>query len=80
MGDMRARLTTCFSLAFPHVTPEEFENATDETVREWDSIAKVTLLVLIAEEFGIDIGLEEFEKGISFNSMAARIEELGNDR
>lgn len=76
MDDIKARLTACFSLAFPSVPCEEFENASDEAVRLWDSRAQLTLLVLVAEEFGVNIGLQEFEKGISFKSLARRIQEL----
>jgi acyl carrier protein len=75
MHNIKARLAKCFSLAVPQMSPEEFQKADDETVRRWDSIALLTLLVLISEEFGVSIGLEEFEKGISFQSLALRIEE-----
>jgi acyl carrier protein len=75
MDEIKARLTKCFSLAFPQMSPEEFQNASDEMVRKWDSIALLTLLVLISEEFGVTIGLEEFERGASFQSLADRIEE-----
>jgi len=40
---------------------------------DWDSVAQVTLLTVIGEEFGIEIDFEEFEGATSFEEIANRI-------
>jgi acyl carrier protein len=42
-------------------------------VAEWDSLAQVTLLTLIGEEFEIYIDFEEFEDATSFTALVDRI-------
>ncbi len=38
-----------------------------------DSVAQVTLLTLIGEEFGMDIDFLEFEGATSFEALAERL-------
>lgn len=76
MEDVKIKLAHCFSLAFPQMDPKQYETATADNTSNWDSIAQVTLLSLIGEEFGIDINFEEFEGATSFDSLANRISEI----
>jgi len=73
MDQVRDKLAHCFSLAFPQMDPGRYTTASAENTNGWDSIAQVTLLSLIGEEFGIDIDFEEFEGATSFESLASRI-------
>jgi acyl carrier protein len=66
---MAERLVSCFEKVFGGLSPSEIPAATHETVAAWDSIAQVTLLSLIGEEFGIDIDFEEFEGATSFAAI-----------
>ena len=70
------QLARCFSLAFPQMDPSRYSTASAENTNGWDSIAQVTLLSLIGEEFGIDIDFEEFEDATSFESLASRISRM----
>jgi len=70
MDDVRDKLGRCFALAFPKLDPSQYATANAETVKEWDSIAQLTLLNLIAEEFEREIDLEEFEDATSFEALA----------
>ena len=76
MDKIKEKLAHCFSLAFPKMDPGQYATATAENTSAWDSMAQVTLLTLIGEEFGIDIDFEEFEGATSFEALATRISEI----
>ncbi len=76
MNEIKDKLAHCFSLAFPQMDPDQRVTASVETTKGWDSVAQVTLLTLIGEEFGIDIDFEEFEGATSFEALASRISEI----
>jgi acyl carrier protein len=63
------RLTGCFEIVFPNLSRSAIPAATHDSVAEWDSVAQVTLLSLVAEAFGIDIDFEEFEGSTSFAAI-----------
>lgn len=73
MDNVRDKLAHCFSLAFPQMAPSHYPSASAENTSGWDSIAQLTLLTLIGEEFGIDIDFEEFEGATSFEALAGRL-------
>ena len=65
------RLINCFEQAFPGLSRSAIPAATHENVATWDSIAQVTLMSLIGEEFGLDIDFEEFDGATSFAAIQA---------
>jgi acyl carrier protein len=74
MDAIREKLTRCFALTFPTLDPVLYPIASPQTVSEWDSIAQVTLLTLIGEEFGREIDFEEFEGATSFEALALALQ------
>jgi hypothetical protein len=76
MDNVREKLAHCFALAFPQMDPSRCFAASVENTKEWDSVAQVTLITLIGEEFGIDADFEEFEGATSFEAIANRISEI----
>jgi acyl carrier protein len=52
------RLVRCFSSVFPALTEEEIRAADVALLSDMDSLAGVTLLALIDEEFSVDMDLE----------------------
>jgi acyl carrier protein len=76
MDKTREKLAHCFSLAFPKTDPSQYASANTENTSAWDSVAQVTLLTLIGEEFGMDIDFLEFEGATSFESLANKINEI----
>lgn len=70
------KLHGCFQVIFPHLPPEAIPSATAASVAGWDSIAHVTLLSLIGEEFGLDIDFEAFEGATSFVAILERLQGL----
>lgn len=73
MDKIKEKLAHCFSLAFPQMDPSQYANASAENTPAWDSVAQVTLLTLIGEEFGMEIDFLEFEGATSFQSLAERL-------
>jgi len=69
MDDVRTRLTRCFLGVFPDLTPEQAAHASPETVAAWDSVASVTLLTLLEEEFGVSIDVEDLAQFTSFENL-----------
>lgn len=73
MSDIETRLQTCFSAVFPALPAAAIPGATQDSVSEWDSVATVTLLTVIEEEFGVTLNFEELEKLTSFQAVAATL-------
>lgn len=73
---IKEQLIKCFSAVFPELSLAEIESASVENTSGWDSIAQVTLLTLISEEFGIDVDFEKFEGAISFSGVLTIIGEI----
>jgi acyl carrier protein len=76
MSDTRRRLLECFSVIFPSLSLEQIENATPATVADWDSVASVTLISVIEEEFAVQIELDHFERLLSFAGALQYLEGL----
>lgn len=66
MNDIEARVARCFSNVFPNVPESELSRASTSSLAAWDSVAQVTLLSSIAEEFGLDFELENYEELVSY--------------
>ena len=58
MDETRTRLIKCFETVFPDMPVGEITGATQASVAAWDSIAAITLLNVIEEEFQITMDLE----------------------
>jgi acyl carrier protein len=69
MDDAQARLVRCFSGVFPELSGDEIPTASVNTVESWDSVATITLLTVVEEEFGVHFEPEELENLVSFNSI-----------
>jgi acyl carrier protein len=74
MDNIKDKLAHCFAQAFPKLDPNEYATASAQNVSEWDSIAQLTLLALIGEEFGREMDFEEFEGATSFESLAQALQ------
>jgi acyl carrier protein len=63
------RLIRCFEKVFGGLSRSDILAAAPANVAAWDSVAHITLLSLISEEFGLEIDFEEFEGATSFASI-----------
>jgi len=69
MDDTQRRLVTCFATVFPTLSPSEILGASSDSVAGWDSLAMVTLLAVIEEEFGMQFPPAEVEALLSFRAF-----------
>lgn len=68
-NNIQERLINCFETVFPNLSREEVLAADFETVPAWDSLAVVTLVFVLEEEFGVSIGADDFSYMTSFESV-----------
>ena len=66
MNDTKQKVARCFSAVFPDIRPDEIPRASTASLAAWDSVAHVTLLSAIAEEFGLNFELDDFEELVSY--------------
>jgi|HubBroStandDraft_6_1064221.scaffolds.fasta_scaffold602020_1 acyl carrier protein len=76
MDETRERLTKCFEVVFPDMPQDAIAGASTATVAAWDSIAAITLLNVVQDEFAIEIDLDELANLDSF----ARVYQYLQDR
>ena len=67
MSNEEERLKECFRSVFPNLSDDEILRASSASIATWDSLATVTLVSLIEEEFGVTIAPDEYEYLVSFD-------------
>jgi acyl carrier protein len=75
MDEIRQRLVNCFVAVFPTLNVEHLELVVPGSVEGWDSVATVTLMSVIEEEFEIEIDPENIEALLSFDSALSLVRE-----
>lgn len=66
MTDIGSGVANCFSNVFPDLAPGDIPRASQAALAQWDSVAHVTLLSAVAEEFQLDLDEEAFESLTSY--------------
>ncbi len=74
MDDTKARLITCFQTVFPDMPEAEIPTATQESNAAWDSIAAITLVNVIEDEFQIQMDLDQLADLDSFPKILGYLE------
>ena len=74
MNDTQARVARCFSSVFPSVPQDQISAASPESVPTWDSLAHIRLLSAVAEEFGLEFDMEDYEELQSVPLIVAYLE------
>ena len=69
MDSIRQRLENCFTAVFPALEKAHIDRADMASVEGWDSVATVTLMAVIQEEFGMEFSADELGLLISFDSI-----------
>ena len=75
MNDINQRVASCFANIFPDLRPEEIPLASAATLASWDSIAQVTLLAAIAEEFSVELEMSDFDELVSYTLIVQYLEQ-----
>ena len=66
MDPITDRLSSCFQTVFPQLGPDQVTTASQASLSAWDSVASITLLNVLEEEFGIQIDWELLPELSSF--------------
>ena len=66
MDDVERRLVRCFAALFPDLDEAAIQHASMNSVAAWDSVATVTHVNLVEEDFRMQINLEDVEELVSF--------------
>jgi acyl carrier protein len=74
MNDIQARVSQCFANVFPGVPAAELPRISVGSLARWDSIAHVTLLSAIGEEFSLDISPDDFDELTSYGLILDYVE------
>ena len=74
MSDLEQRLAECFRTVFPNLTADEIARASAVSIPSWDSLATVTLVALIEEEFEVTISPDDYEYLVSFDLVKHCVE------
>ncbi len=69
MPEIDQRLTRCFASVFPDLPPEQIPGASAESMSDWDSLAAVTLVAVLEQEFDIEIDLMELPELNSYGAV-----------
>jgi acyl carrier protein len=75
LDKVEKRLAACFLAVLPQLAPDEVVQASATCVESWDSVATVTLLAVVEEEFGISIDVEDPARFDSFKNILAYLQE-----
>ena len=69
MPELDDRLTRCFASVFPALDPNQIRQASVDTVPAWDSLAAVTLIAILEQEFDTQIDLMELPELTSYRAV-----------
>jgi acyl carrier protein len=75
MDDVKPKLVECFQIVFPDMKEQAIPIASQETVAEWDSVAAITLVNVIEEQFGIEMDLDHVADLDSFDKVLAYLQQ-----
>jgi acyl carrier protein len=65
-ADIESRALACFSSVFPDVPEDQLPTVSQASLARWDSIAHVTLLAALSEEFRLEPDFEGWQEVSSF--------------
>jgi acyl carrier protein len=69
MPEVEQRLMRCFQAVFPTLEENVIRSAHKQHISAWDSLASVTLIRTIDEEFGLPIDLFDLEDMDGFEAL-----------
>jgi len=69
MDDTRQRLTNCFQVVFPDLSPQAIASASTTTLAAWDSVAAITLMNVVEDEFRVQMDLDDLASLDSFDKF-----------
>src|SRR4029077_15301954 len=75
MNDIKKRLIGCMHIVFPDVPESSIPLLSQATAENWDSVAAITLMNVLEDEFGIEMDLDRIAELNSFDTIYAYLEQ-----
>jgi acyl carrier protein len=75
MDNTEERLVKVFETVFPDLSESQIKTASQSTVSTWDSVAAITLMNLMEEEFSIVIDFDRAAELSSFPEILNYVKE-----
>jgi len=69
MPDVETRLVGCFQAVFPDLSEADIRVASQEKLQQWDSVAAITLVNVIEEEFSTEIDYDRLPELDTFSKV-----------
>lgn len=69
MPDVETRLVGCFRAVFPSLSEADIRLSSQNTVEQWDSVAAITLVNVIEEEFRTEIDFDRLPDLDTFTNV-----------
>jgi acyl carrier protein len=66
MTNVEQRVAACFSNVIPGIEESQIPSSSTASLAAWDSVAHITLLSAISEEFGVEFSPDEFDELTSY--------------
>ena len=66
MAELESRLVGCFAIVFPELALQEIASVSMASLASWDSVASITLLSVIEEEFHLSISPDDVADLVPF--------------
>ena len=76
LTELDDRLVRCFSSIFPALTEEEIRAVDVERLDDMDSLAGVTLVSLIGQEFGVEMDMDDLLRLRTFDAVQRYLREI----
>jgi acyl carrier protein len=74
MDDIKKRLIGCFQIVFPDLPESDIPLLSQTTAASWDSVAAITLLNVLEDEFAIEMDLDQVAELDSFDKVYTYLE------
>jgi acyl carrier protein len=75
MNDVKTRLVGCMRIVFPDVPESDIPLLSQATTTKWDSIAAITILNVVEDQFGIEMDLDRIAEFNSFDTIYAYLQQ-----
>lgn len=73
------RLADCVATVFPELSRDEIPRAGSASLANWDSLAMVTLVSLVEEEFEVQFSLDDYQLAASYALLLDHLNSTGCD-
>ena len=74
MSNSELQLVSIFESVFPDLPADRIRSATQDSVPNWDSVAAITLMNLIEEEFNVQLEFDDLGELTSFEKIVAYVD------